>query len=170
MPSSSYDPYPFIELEPGGNIAYQFTTDHGVTYQAIFSNYDFMFGTHDLGCRLYAFDLNVVGALRPPKRTPTDHRIGDTVRYFFLRMFEQVDNVVIAVYDSSDQHERQRARKFDSWANKADFSLVARVDYDVEMEHYSLITSLFHHVDLPNVAAVLDRYEQVLANDNLPLD
>ncbi len=82
-----------------------------------------MFGTHDLGCQLYMFDLIVIGSLLPPPGTPIDPRIGDTVSYFFRRVFERIDNVVIAVYDSSDQHERQRARRFSSWANKA------RIDY-----------------------------------------
>lgn len=173
MPSSTvFNPYPFVVLEEAeaSRIAYQFTTDHQVTYQAVFSDYDYMFGTHDLGCQLYTFDLIVIGSLLPPPGTPVDSRIGDTVSYFFRRIFERIDNVVIAVYDSSDQHERQRARRFASWANKARIDYVERVDFDVDLEDYPLLATLFHHVDLPNRDAVLERYELVLAGGNIPLD
>lgn len=115
MTEKASNPYPFVKTSEGDKILYDFVTEREVRYVAYFSDYEYMFGTHDLGCNFLSFDLTVVGSLRPPRGTPPDPRIADTVRLIFEQTFEQIQNVVIAVYDSTDQGELARRRKFDQW-------------------------------------------------------
>lgn len=170
MTQKAFDPYPFVKSYEGDRILYDFMTDRKVRYVAYFSDYGYMFGTHDLGCNFLSFDLTVVGSLRPPKGTPSDPRIADTVRLIFEETFEEVENVVIAVYDSTDQGELARRRKFDQWFTQGASNHIEKVDFEVPGDDYDLISSVFLHIQLPNKEAVLDRYALVLAGGNIPLD
>jgi hypothetical protein len=170
MTNQAFNPYPFVKTNEGDKIFYEFETDREVRYRAYFSAHDYMFGTHDLGCQFFSFDLLVVGSLRPPRGTPSDPRIAQTVQVFFGDIFARVDNVVIAVYDSSDQLQFARQRKFNSWFDGADTAYIERVDYEISTEDYTLLSSLFVRVDLPTKEAVLDLYGLVLEGGNIPLD
>lgn len=164
------NPYPYVKSDEGDRIFYDFETDHAVRYRAYFSDYDYMFGTHELDCRILSFDLMVVGALRPPRATPTDSRIADTVRLIFTEIFETLENVIIAVYDSTDQGESARRRKFDSWFRAGDLDYIEKVDFEIPTEDYLLISSVFLHTAIPNKEAILDRYTLILEGGNIPLD
>lgn len=164
------NPYPFVKSHEGDRILYDFETERKVRYVAYFSDYGYMFGSHDLNCNFLSFDLSVVGSLRPPKGTPIDPRIADTVRIIFTEIFNEVENVVIAVYDSSDQSESARRRKFDQWFTDGSLDYVEKIDFEVPGEDYTLLSSVFLHVDLPNKEVVLDRYALVLEGGNIPLD
>jgi hypothetical protein len=129
-----------------------------------------MFGTPALNCSFYSFDLVVVGAISPPKFTKADARIADTVVACFAEIFKEVDNVVIAVYDSSDRAESARQRKFNAWFTNAGIDYVEKVDFELTDEHYSLLSSVFLHIDLPDKEAILNRYQLVLEGGNIPLD
>lgn len=170
MTQNDFNPYPFVKIHEEGRTFYDFETDHEVRYRAYFSDYNYMFGTHDLGCNILSFDLVVVGALRPPRGTPTDDRLADTVRTVFIKIFEEVENVVIAVYDSSDQGELARRRKFGQWFNESDTDYIEKVDFEMPGDDYALVSSIFLHTALLNKEAVLDRYTLVLEGGNIPLD
>lgn len=170
MTQNDSNPYPFVKNYEGSRIFYDFETERKVRYRAYFSDYGYMFGTHDLGCTILSFDLVVVGSLRPPRGTPSDSRLADTVRTVFLEIFEEVDNVVIAVYDSSDQGELARRRKFDRWFTQGGIDYIEKVDFEMPSDDYALVSSIFLHTSLPNKEAVLDRYTLVLEGGNIPLD
>lgn len=170
MANRTPNPYPCHKSYESDRISYEFHTDQQIRYRAYFSDYGYMFGTHTLDCQFYSFDLVVVGEIRPPKFTAVDHRIADTVRGCFAEIFQSLANVVIAVYDSSDQAEAARKRKFNTWFNDADLSHIEKVDFEVDGEDYSLLTSVFIYIDLPCKEEVLDRYQQILEGGNIPLD
>ncbi len=152
-------------------IFYEFQTDQNIRYRAYFSDYGYMFGTHTLNCRFYSFDLVVIGALRPPRFTPVDNRIADTVRGCFAEIFQSLDNVIIAAYDSTDKGEFARQRKFNAWFNEADdaFNHIEKVDFNVATEDYTLLTSVFLYTDLPEKEEVLATYQLILEGGNIPL-
>lgn len=170
MTEKASNPYPFVKSYEGDKILYDFETERKVRYVAYFSDYGYMFGNHDLDCNFFSFDLIVVGSLRPPKGTPPDPRIADTVRTIFIEIFQEIDNVVIAVYDSSDQSELARRRKFDQWFMGGGLDYVEKVDFEIPGEYYTLLSSVFLHTDLPNKEAVLNRYTLILEGGNIPLE
>lgn len=148
---------------------YEFETDQKVRYRAYFSDYSYMFGTHELECNLYSFDLDVVGSNRPPKYTAVDYRIADTVCWCFIEVFQSISNVIVAVYDSTDKGEYARKRKFESWFNGAGINYIERVDFELN-EDYNLLSAIYIHVDLMIKEEVINRYQMVLENGNIPLD
>ncbi|MEZ0610854.1 DUF6169 family protein [Fibrella sp. WM1] len=170
MASRTPNPYPCTKEEEAGRISYAFVTDQHVHYRAYFSDYSYMFGSHTFLCQFYSFDLVVVGELRPPKFTQVDQRIADTVVNCFSAIFQAIDNVVITVYDSSDQAELARKRKFTKWFNDADVADIEKVDFEVADESYTLLSSVFLHTSLPDKDAILDRYQLILEGGNIPLD
>jgi hypothetical protein len=170
MTPKASNPYPFVKSYEGDRIFYEFETERKVRYIAYFADYGYMFGTHDLGCNIRSFDLVVVGSLRPPKGTPSDPRIADTVRLIFDEIFEEIENVIVAVYDSTDQAELARRRKFDRWFTESAQNHIEKIDFEVPGEDYLLVSSVFLHISLPNKEAVLDRYALVLEGGNIPLD
>ena len=170
MTEKASNPYPFVKSYEGDRILYDFETERKVRYVAYFSDYGYMFGTHHLDCHFLSFDITVVGSLRPPKGTPPDPRIADTVRTIFTEIFQEIDNVVIAVYDSSDQSELARRRKFDQWFTKGKLDYIEKIDFEVPSEYYTLISSVFLHTDIPNKEEILDHYALVLEGGNIPLD
>lgn len=170
MAKRASNPYPCLKALESGRIAYEFITDQKVRYRAYFSDYGYMFGSDTLDCQFYSFDLVVLGGVRPPKFTAVDLRIADTVRDCFEAIFQFLENVVIAVYDSSDKSELARRRKFDGWFKDADFDQIEKIDFDVEGEDYNLLSSVFIYRSLPNREAVLERYQLIMEGGNIPLD
>nr|WP_293833414.1 DUF6169 family protein [uncultured Arsenicibacter sp.] len=163
-------PYPFHKQEEAGRIIYAFETDHHVHYRAYFSDYSYMFGSSVFSCRFLSFDLVLVGEIAPPKNTPTDYRIRDTIIACFKEIFQIFDNVVIAVYDSADKKERMRQRKFHAWFISAGIEYIEKIDFELEGEDYTLVSSVFLHTDLFEKEAVLELYQQVLEGGNMPLE
>lgn len=163
-------PYHCRRESESKRIVYEFETDQKVRYMAYFSDYSYMFGAYSFGCEFYSFDLIVLDGVRPPKFTVTDPRIAETVRHCFVDIFQSLTNVVIAVYDSSDKNEQARRRKFNRWFNEATIDSIEKVDFEVDAEDYVLLSSVFLSSTLLHKEAVLDRYQQILENGNIPLD
>ncbi|MCK8495270.1 hypothetical protein M0L20_25600 [Spirosoma sp. RP8] len=69
---------------------------------AHFFNYGYLFVADQLGCQFYSFDLFPIGMYKPPKGIPEDHWLTATVQYLFAQRFEQLSNIIIAVYEDSD--------------------------------------------------------------------
>jgi len=104
-------PYSFIELD---KLSYQFSTDHGIVYDANFVDYSFLFPEYpEFSKDVYTFNLEVVkGNIY---EQAMDAKIAKTVIAIFLTFFNSKQNIVIYICDTTDDRQFARKRKFDTW-------------------------------------------------------
>lgn len=146
-----------------------FATDWGVRYVAHFFNYGYLFGSDQLGCHFYSFDLFPVGMYRPPKGTPEDLRIAATVQHLFTNWFEQINNIIIAVYEESDGLQQARRRKFENWFEESGVDYIEKHDFDFADEEGARLASLFIRTDFESKQRAIDNFVYAIVNGHVAI-
>lgn len=160
-----HNPYKYKkEANPQGALLF-FETDYGVKYVAQFYSYGYLFGSQQLGCQFYSFDLVPIGAHKPPKGTPTDLRISDTVRAMFIDWLDQKTNIIVAIYEDCDSSQAARRKKFGKWFEDSGIEYIEKHDIDFK----DRLTSLFIHVDFGNKDAAMENFIYAVENEHVIL-
>lgn len=165
----TYKPYSCERQNTSTGTNFFFDTDWGVRYVAHFFNYGYLFGSVQLGCQFYSFDLFPIGMYKPPKGTPEDLRIAATIQHLFAGWFEQISNVVIAVYEDSDGYQRARRRKFESWFESSGVDYIEKHDFDFAEEDGTRLASLFIHTDFDRKQQAIDNFVYAIVNGHVSI-
>lgn len=116
-------PYEFNkEVDQNGNILYFFKTQLNQPYVIEFEDKGALFGAISLGCRFFTILLSPIGCHLPPEGTPRDLRIHATVEAVLIDIFSNLNNIVLAICDSSDGREKVRFNLFKRWADRLRYS------------------------------------------------
>lgn len=165
----TYNPYNCEREDTPTGTNFFYDTDWGVRYVAHFSSYGYLFGAAQLDCQFYSFDLFPVGMHKPPKGTPEDLRIAATVQYLFTSWFEQINNVVIAVYEDSDMLQRARRKKFESWFESSGTDYVEKHDFEFAEEEGTRLASLFIHTAFAQKQQAIDNFVYAIVNGHISI-
>lgn len=93
---------------------YSFTTDNTVEYKISFIDSNYLFeGTIGEGEIQNAFSLSIENINET--LTPQDSKVKATISCIIKYFFENKENCIIYVCDSSDKRELARYRKFNQW-------------------------------------------------------
>ncbi len=87
-------PYNFTQRN---ELSFEFTTDQGIVYTALFFDYEYLFGDYpEISKYIYSFTLDIVKGENANHLL--DDKIGETVVSIFKRFFESKDNVVVYMF------------------------------------------------------------------------
>lgn len=138
--------------------AYSFTTDSNVQYIATFLCVD------SLGVdNLFMFNIDRIG----DKRSPKDHKIKQTIVHILEAFFEDNQNSMIYVCDSSDARGCSRHRLFRMWYVEANPANIERYDINLPTPDYELFSSLFvHSLNQAKEAVIAAFYELTEATND----
>lgn len=109
---SDLQPYNYITHKPD---YYTFTTSTGCEYHCYFFNFSAAFSDYPhLAPKVFGFNLELK---HKPKDTTIslDKRIALTVASIIRNFFEEKENVVVYICDTSDNREKARFHKFTNW-------------------------------------------------------
>ncbi|QDK78788.1 hypothetical protein EXU85_09290 [Spirosoma sp. KCTC 42546] len=165
----TYNPYSCTREDTPTGTDFFFTTDWEVRYVAHFSSYGYLFGADQIGCQFYSFDLFPVGMYKPPKGTPEDLRIAATVQYLFATWFEQMSNIIIAVYEDSDRLQHARRKKFESWFEDSGVDYIEKHDFEFTEEEGTRLASLFIHMDFVAKEQAITNFISAIVNGHVSI-
>lgn len=127
MKSKSLNPYPFV-IDHDGN--YRFITENNSEYVAYFNSVpvDSCIVNH------FVFAKNQAGVKK------LDLRIRDTIANIIYDFWDDYDDVILFVCDSSDGRAQTRMRLFDHWYKTLNFDeKVVKIDFSVNGIHAAIL-------------------------------
>ena len=155
MVSNSQNPYKVIEENP---LDYSFVNRDGINYHLYFTPISSVYP--DL-VNTYSFSIEREGT----NPHPLDLRIAATVVYVLRRFFENVENAMIMVCDSTDGKQRKRRSLFDRWFQYYNDGTLATVNAEVGEGDYELLLSIYFKKDNPYKQQLMKAFGDLLARD-----
>ena len=155
MASLSRPPYDYRKID---ELNYEFVNRDGILYHLVFMP---VFGVYPELVNTYSFSIEREGT----NPHPLDLRIAATVVYVLRRFFENVENAMIMVCDSTDGKQRKRRSLFDRWFQYYNDGTLATVNAEVGEGDYELLLSIYFKKDNPYKQQLMKAFGDLLARD-----
>ena len=155
MVSNSQNPYKVIEENP---LDYSFINRDGVNYHLYFTPISSIYP--DL-LNTYSFSIEREGT----KPHPIDLRIAATVVYILRRFFENVENAMIMVCDSTDGKQHKRRNLFDRWFHYYNDGTMATINAEAGEGDYELLLSIYFKKTNPHRQQLVKAFSDLLNRD-----
>lgn len=133
MVSDSQNPYKVIESSP---FDYSFVNRDGINYHLYFTPISSLYP--DL-VNTYSFSIEREGT----NPHPLDRRIAATVVDVLRRFFQNVENAMIMVCDSTDGKHHRRRNLFDRWFHYYNDGTLTAINAEVGEGDYELLLSIY---------------------------
>ena len=155
MASNSLPPYKIEEIE---NLSYLFINRDGIKYHVYFNP---MFLYYPQFPETYAFNIE------PEDRRPhpIDRRIAATVVEILRRFFENEENAMIMICDSSDGKEHKRRLLFDFWFDLYNDGTLSKMDASASTPEYDMYLSIYYKNQNPNKKQLLEAFRELTNGD-----
>ena len=155
MASNSQNPYKVIEENP---LDYSFVNRDGINYHLYFTPISGMYP--DL-VNTYSFSIEREGT----NPHPIDLRIAATVVDVLRRFFQNVENAMIMVCDSTDGKQHKRRNLFNRWFHYYNDGTLMTVNAEVGEGDYELLLSIYFKRDNPYKKQLIKAFGDLLAQD-----
>jgi len=155
MASHSLLPY---EVRKTDELNYEFVNKHGIKYHLFF------LPVYDLYPDLvntYSFSIEREGT----NPHPLDRRIAATVVDVLRRFFQNVENAMIMVCDSTDGKQHRRRNLFDHWFHYYNDGTLTAINAEVGEGDYELLLSIYFKKTNPYKQQLIKAFGDLLAQD-----
>ena len=155
MVSSSQSPY---KVKEGNPFDYSFVNRDGINYHLYFTPISSIYP--DL-VNTYSFSIEREGT----NPHPLDLRIAATVVEVLRRFFQNVENAMIMVCDSSDGKQHQRRNLFDRWFHLYNDGTLTAINAEVGEGDYELLLSIYFKKNNPYKQQLIKAFGDLLTQD-----
>lgn len=155
MISNSQNPYKVIEGNP---LDYSFVNRDGINYHLYFTPISSIYP--DL-VNTYSFCIEREGT----NPHPLDRRIAATVVDVLRRFFQNVDNAMIMVCDSTDGKLHKRRNLFDRWFHYYNDGTLTSINAELGQGDYELLLSIYFKKDNPYKQQLIRAFGDLLSQD-----
>lgn len=155
MISNSQNPYKVIEGNP---LDYSFVNRDGINYHLYFTPISSIYP--DL-VNTYSFSIEREGT----NPHPLDRRIAATVVDVLRRFFQNVDNAMIMVCDSTDGKQHKRRNLFDRWFHYYNDGTLTSINAELGQGDYELLLSIYFKKDNPYKQQLIRAFGDLLSQD-----
>lgn len=122
-------PYKVFKVTADSETFYQFTTQNDTVYDVIFISCESYFPNIEV-CKDRVFMLNFDIKKEVAEKRAYDGNIEITVAGIIISFFENVENVMLFVCDSTDSKQRHRKITFNRWYNNYKEKLnIVKIDF-----------------------------------------
>ena len=155
MVSNSQNPYKVTESNP---FDYSFVNRDGIKYHLYFTPISDLYP--DL-VNTYSFSIEREGT----NPHPLDRRIAATVVDVLRRFFQNVENAMIMVCDSTDGKQHRRRNLFDRWFHYYNDGTLTAINADLGEGDYELLLSIYFKKDNPYKQQLIRAVGDLLSQD-----
>ncbi len=155
MVSPSQLPYEYRKID---ELNYEFVNKHGIKYHLFFMP---VFELYPDLLNTYSFSIEREGT----NPHPIDLRIAATVVDVLRRFFQNVENAMIMVCDSTDGKQQKRRNLFDRWFHFYNDGTLMTINAEVGEGDYELILSIYFKKNNPYKQQLIKAFGDLLAND-----
>lgn len=142
----------------GNPFDYSFVNRDGINYHLYFTPISSIYP--DL-VNTYSFSIEREGT----NPHPLDLRIAATVVEVLRRFFQNVENAMIMVCDSTDGKQHQRRNLFDRWFHYYNDGTLTAINAEVGEGDYELLLSIYFKKDNPYKRQLIKAFGDLLARD-----
>ena len=153
----SNSPLPY-ELKKIDDLNYEFVNRNGIHYHLYFMP---MSGLYPDLINTYSFNIEREGT----DPHPLDRRIAATVVDVLTRFFQNIENAMIMVCDSSDGKQHRRRNLFDRWFHYYNDGTMTAVNAEVGEGDYELLLSIYFKKDNPYKQQLVKAFGDILTQD-----
>lgn len=148
-------PYEYRKID---KLNYVFVNRDGIRYHLYFTPIS---GVYPDLLNTYSFSIEREGV----NPHPIDLRIAATVVDVLRRFFENVENAMIMVCDSTDGKQHKRRNLFDRWFSFYNDGTLTTISAEVGEGDYELLLSIYFKKNNPNKQQLIKAFGDLLAND-----
>lgn len=153
---SDLQPYNYITYKPD---YYIFTTNAGSEYHCYFFDFSSSFYLYpDLAPKVFGFNLELKHKSED-KITGLDKRIALTVATIIKTFFEQRENVVVYICDTSDNHEKARFHKFTNWFKTYNDGSIIQLKGVIRTSGVDILNAMLIHKENKQLNDFIEAYE-----------
>jgi len=155
MVSNSQNPYEVVEGNP---LDYSFVNRDGINYHLYFTPIS---GSYPDLVNTYSFSIEREGT----NPHPLDRRIAATVVDVLRRFFQNVENAMIMVCDSTDGKQHKRRNLFDRWFHYYNDGTLTSINAELGEGDYELLLSIYFKKDNPYKQQLIRAFGDLLSQD-----
>ena len=155
MASPSLPPYDITTID---ELNYEFTNRDGIKYHLFFMP---VFGLYPDLVNTYSFSIEREGT----SPHALDRRIATTVVDVLRRFFQNVENAMIMVCDSTDGKQHKRRNLFDRWFRYYNDGTLTTINAEVGEGDYELLLSIYFRKDNPNKPQLIKAFGDLLSQN-----
>ena len=155
MALSSQLPY---ETKTIDDLNYEFVNRDGIKYHLFFMP---VFGMYPDLVNTYSFSIEREG-IEPHS---LDRRIATTVAEVLRRFFQNVDNAMIMVCDSTDGKQRNRRNLFNRWFHYYNDGTITTINAEVGSAEYEMLLSIYFKKSNPYRQQLIKAFGDLLSHD-----
>ena len=137
---------------------YEFVNRDGIKYHLYFMTVSAMYP--DL-INTYSFSIEREGV----EPHSVDRRIAATVVEVLRRFFQNVENAMIMVCDSSDGKQQKRRNVFNRWFSYYDDGTMATLNAEAGQGDYQLLLSIYFKKENPYKQQLVKAFGELLTRD-----
>lgn len=154
--ASALQPYNYIIHKPD---YYIFTTSTGCEYHCYFFDFSSAFSVYpDLAPNVFGFNLELKHNSEN-KTIGLDKRIAITVATIIKTFFNQKQNVVVYICDTSDNHEKARFHKFTNWFKTYNDGSIIQLKGIIRTDGIDILNAMLIHKDNKLLNEFIEAYE-----------
>ena len=146
------------EVKKVGDLNYEFVNKHGIQYHLYFTPVSSIYP--DL-LNTYSFSIEREGT----NPHPIDLRIAATVVDVLRRFFQNIENAMIMVCDSTDGKQHKRRNLFDRWFHYYNDGTLTAINAEVGEGDYELLLSIYFKKTNPYKQQLIKAFGDLLAQD-----
>ena len=155
MALHSLPPYEVTTID---ELNYEFTNRDGIKYHLFFMP---VFGLYPDLVNTYSFSIEREGT----NPHALDRRIATTVVDVLRRFFQNVENAMIMVCDSTDGKQQRRRNLFDRWFHLYNDGTLATINAEVGEGDYELLLSIYFKNNNPYKSQLVKAFGELLTRD-----
>lgn len=155
MDSPYRPPYNYKKID---DLNYEFVNRDGIKYHLFFMP---VFDVYPDLVNTYSFSIEREGT----NPHPLDLRIAATVVEVLRRFFQNVENAMIMVCDSTDGKQFKRRNLFDRWFHYYNDGSLAAINAEVGEGDYELLLSIYFKKDNPYKQQLIRAFGDLLSQD-----
>ena len=149
---------PHYEYRKIGELNYEFVNRDGVRYHLYFTPISSIYP--DL-VNTYSFSIEREGT----NPHPIDLRIAATVVDILCRFFENIENAMIMVCDSTDGKQHKRRNLFDRWFRYYNDGTLTTINAEVGEGDYELLLSIYFKKNNPYKQQLIKAFGDLLSQN-----
>jgi hypothetical protein len=153
----SHSPLPY-DVQKIDELNYVFVNKHGIHYHLYFMP---LTGLYPTLPNTYSFNIEREGT----QPHPIDRRIAVTVVDVLRRFFQNIENAMIMVCDSTDGKQHRRRNLFDRWFQYYNDGTMAAINAEAGDGEYEILLTIYFKKTNPNKQQLMKAFGDLLAQD-----
>lgn len=155
MALPSLPPYEVTTID---ELNYEFTNRDGIKYYLYFMP---VYGMYPDLVNTYSFSIEREGTTPHP----LDRRIAATVVDVLRRFFQNVENAMIMVCDSTDGKQERRRNLFNRWFHLYNDGTLTTINAEVDGGDYELLLSIYFKKTNPYRQQLVKAFGELMSRD-----